>query len=90
MNPTPDTYAITGSLAWTASTSGIATGYGWQRYNGATLEQSGTVSGSTTTTAGDTTGLTSGTTYTYRLRSTTASSWTSAQVSTTLTPTACP
>jgi hypothetical protein len=87
INPVPDPYTINAGLSWTASTTSWATGYTWERWT-VSLQQTGSVSDRTTTTATDTTVLTSGTTYTYKLR-TDASNWHSAKTTTTLTPT-CP
>jgi hypothetical protein len=89
LNPAPETYVINANLSWTVSTTTWANGYSWERWTG-TLQQTGTVSGRTTVTATDTDTLTAGTTYTYKVRTTTPSTWTSAQVTTNLTPSTCP
>ena len=89
INPAPDPvpYTINANLSWTASASGWATGYTWQRWTG-TLQQTGTVGGGAAATATDTDSLTSGATFPYELN-TDAGNWYSNQITTTLTPT-CP
>ena len=76
------------SLSWTPSASGFADGYVLQRFIGATLDDQWLITPETSSSIVDFGGLVAGTTYTYRL-STTSGSWRSNPVSLTYTPTAC-
>jgi hypothetical protein len=87
INPASDPYTINANLTWTASTTAWATGYTWERWD-SSLQQTSSVSDVSTTTGSDSDALTSGTTYTYKLR-TDANGWYSGQATTTITPT-CP
>ena len=71
------------TVSWTATPSTFATGYTVERWRGSILEATTTVTPRTTTSVTQT-GLTTGTTYTWRVRAF-VSSWTSTAVSTTAT-----
>jgi pyrimidine deaminase RibD-like protein len=75
-------------LSWTETPSTFAEGYTVERWNGAVLEATTTVTPRTTTTLTQT-GLATATTYTWKVRALVAS-WTSTEVSVTAsTPTLC-
>lgn len=76
------------SLSWTQSTSGFADGYLLQRFIGAVLDDEWLITPGTASSVVDFGGLIPGTTYTYRL-STTSGDWRSSPVSLTYTPAAC-
>lgn len=80
--------AAAASLSWTPSASGFADGYLLQRFIGATLDDQWLVTPETASTIVDFGGLVPGTTYTYRL-STTSGTWRSDPVSLTYTPGPC-